>query len=389
MPRARKQLIAPIAVAAAAALAAVPAAAAATPRPKVEALSSRADAVTGGEALIGVQVPKGIKASRSRSAQRRQGRRRLPFETIRSAASDRPGRGVRRRRTGFGAGQGRLEGGRADRLQQPDLGTGALRPTPVTVLLRTEDAGLGPPADTDCSAPTQVEYRYRYTGGGFKPLADPAARPADLAQTTTRDGATVDYVVRVESGVINRSVYRWAVLAPGGVVAEGWNGRLIHSFGGGCGAGSSRGRRESGRCSTTASSRGASRSPAPASPCSVPPQRRALGRDTLDGQRAPDRGLGRAPVWTLGEGGSGGSIQQQMIAQNYPGLLDGLLPSASFPDNSESKNPDCRLLQPTSRPRRAPLSAPPRRPRSPGSPTATSVASARDRRRRDQRLRGL
>ena len=54
--------------------------------------------------------------------------------------------------------------------------------------------------------------------------------------------------------------------------------------------------------------------------------------------------LGRAPVWTVGEGGSGGSIQQQMIAQNYPGLLDGLMPGASFPDSSQPNYPDCRLL---------------------------------------------
>ncbi len=43
--------------------------------------------------------------------------------------------------------------------------------------------------------------------------------------------------------------------------------------------------------------------------------------------------------------GSGGSIQQQMLAQNYPGLLDGLMPAASFPDSAQAKNPDCRLLQ--------------------------------------------
>jgi hypothetical protein len=54
--------------------------------------------------------------------------------------------------------------------------------------------------------------------------------------------------------------------------------------------------------------------------------------------------LGRAPAWTLGEGGSGGSIQQQMTAQNYSGLIDGLIPGQSFPDNSQPTYPDCRLL---------------------------------------------
>ena len=38
------------------------------------------------------------------------------------------------------------------------------------------------------------------------------------------------------------------------------------------------------------------------------------------------------PVHTIGTGGSGGSMQQHLIAQNYPGLLDGLTPTVSYPD---------------------------------------------------------
>ena len=37
------------------------------------------------------------------------------------------------------------------------------------------------------------------------------------------------------------------------------------------------------------------------------------------------------PVHTIGWGGSGGSMQQHLIAQNYPGLLDGIIPSSEFP----------------------------------------------------------
>jgi hypothetical protein len=40
------------------------------------------------------------------------------------------------------------------------------------------------------------------------------------------------------------------------------------------------------------------------------------------------------PRWTVGSGGSGGAIQQLVITQMYPGLLDGLMPSLSFPDSS-------------------------------------------------------
>ena len=38
------------------------------------------------------------------------------------------------------------------------------------------------------------------------------------------------------------------------------------------------------------------------------------------------------PLFTMGQGASGGSYQQLQIADNYPGLLDGILPGATFPD---------------------------------------------------------
>ncbi len=50
------------------------------------------------------------------------------------------------------------------------------------------------------------------------------------------------------------------------------------------------------------------------------------------------------PKWTVGNGGSGGAIQQLVITQIYPGLLDGLQPSLSFPDSS-LHTADAGLLQ--------------------------------------------
>src|SRR6202040_3597783 len=38
------------------------------------------------------------------------------------------------------------------------------------------------------------------------------------------------------------------------------------------------------------------------------------------------------PVFTLSRGGSGGAEQQIPFAENYPGLLDGIIPSLTFPD---------------------------------------------------------
>jgi hypothetical protein len=55
-------------------------------------------------------------------------------------------------------------------------------------------------------------------------------------------------------------------------------------------------------------------------------------------------GLEAVPAWTMGWGGSGGAIQQIMLAENYPGLLDGLVPSATFQDTQLADPTDCRLL---------------------------------------------
>ena len=97
---------------------------------------------------------------------------------------------------------------------------------------RTEESGLGKALDAACSAAERTDWFYRTTGGAFKPLARRTDRPADLATTTTIDGATVPYVVRVESGTVNRSIYRIAMLDD----PKGWNDRLAVSFGGGAGA---------------------------------------------------------------------------------------------------------------------------------------------------------
>lgn len=72
---------------------------------------------------------------------------------------------------------------------------------------------LGPATDANCSAPTRVDYLYRSTvDRSLRRLASPTDRPADLATATTTDGRTVPYIVRAETGVINRSIYEYAVL---------------------------------------------------------------------------------------------------------------------------------------------------------------------------------
>jgi hypothetical protein len=203
----------------------------------------------------------------------------------------------------------------------------------------TAENGLGQPTDADCSAPTKVDYLYGNQAGSLVPLADPSARPADM-KSISLGGNTVPFVVRRERGVINRSVY-W-IDTP----QQGWNGRLVYRFGGGCGTSFGQG----GTLGTTAEA----------------PEFLSLGyavatatfntfqtqcNDVLSAETAMmvkshfinEFGV---PVHTIGEGASGGAIQQHLILQNYPGILDGSVAILPFPD-AFSMAPgvsDCGLL---------------------------------------------
>ena len=57
-----------------------------------------------------------------------------------------------------------------------------------------------------------MDYYYRSTAGGaLKPLPS-SGTPPDLAQVTTLTGSTVPYIVRIETGSINRAIYQIAML---------------------------------------------------------------------------------------------------------------------------------------------------------------------------------
>lgn len=214
----------------------------------------------------------------------------------------------------------------------------------------TNPNGLGPPLDSDCLALPTVTYQYRKQGGGFAVLADPTAPyPADGAMTTTSEGETVPFAVAIERGVINRAIYTLQSLidvGPGSDptgAGDGFNGKLVYAFGGGCRAGYHQGQQAAGVKGIVAAGY-------------------AFGQSTLNvfGNRCSDHVSAetlsmvkehfietRAPIEaTIGTGGSGGSMAQQMLNNNYPGLLDGSILGNSFPDNTFAANllMDCRVV---------------------------------------------
>jgi hypothetical protein len=213
----------------------------------------------------------------------------------------------------------------------------------------TEAAGLGVPIDSDCDAPTLTTWSYKAQDGSVRPLTDPATIPADAA-TTTVDGATVPFVIRTEQGVIDRGIFTiWSLDPTPGNAANwdpaGWNDRLVYRFGGGCGTQYSQGSSFTGGADTDLLGRGY-----------------AVATNTLDTlQTACNTVLSAeaalmtrehfverygVPEFTIGDGGSGGAIQQLLIGHNYPGLLDAISASVPFPDAASIAGgvTDCGLL---------------------------------------------
>ncbi len=216
---------------------------------------------------------------------------------------------------------------------------------------------LGAPLDDDCSVERRVDYVYRSADdGALKSLPDPTETPADVATATTLTGDGVPYVIRIETGVINRAVYQIAMLhAPGAgdptpapwTRSPGWNGRLIYTFGGGCVNGWYRqGNRTGGVTDDVMLRQGYAVASATlnvyGNNCND-----VLAAETMMMVKERFIEAYGAPRYTIGWGCSGGSYQNHQIADNYPGLLDGIIPGCSFPDVGFGTIPmitDARLL---------------------------------------------
>lgn len=314
---------------------------------EVKVLSSRYDLVSGGDALVEVKASEGAKASDLRVTL--NGR-----NLVTPLKFDQPSNTLRGLVTGLDTGGNWLQvtGLTGYTVSQPLINypsTGPILSGPhmKPYECRTVESGLGEPTDANCSAPTRYDWFYK-SGNDFKPLTNPKQRPADIATTTTIDGRTVPYIVRVESGVIDRSIYRIAMLDDPSTDAigmpDGWNGRLGVTFGGGAGTQYNQG---TNKVESVLSDLYLSRGFAYINSTELVNQQH--GNAVLQGEHLMMlkehfiEAYG-VPKWTVGTGGSGGSIQQMVITQMYPGLLDGLQPSLSFPD-STMNTADCGVLQ--------------------------------------------
>lgn len=207
----------------------------------------------------------------------------------------------------------------------------------------------------DCLISTQVSYYYLPEGAaGFKLLT---RMQNDIAVTSV-GGKSVPFIVRVETGSINRFIYAIAALASADEFINGvseqpdsalWNRRLIYQFRGGVGIGKVQGRLS---IEGLLKRRKAQLREGYALAYSTANQTSNhyniwLAEETA--ARVKRQFIARygEPEYTVGIGGSGGAIQQYLIAQNRPGLIDAAIPLYSYPDmiTQTSYVFDCELLE--------------------------------------------
>lgn len=201
---------------------------------------------------------------------------------------------------------------------------------------------MGPAQGEDCFAPTRVQYVYKKKGGsGLVYLADPSRTPADADVATTLDGTTAPFVVRVETGVINRAIYQFAVLhnpqTDGALTPftppKGWARRLLAVHGTGCARGWYIQGAAMGVNPIDAERLGqglavfTSTLNHPTNSCNAI----LAGETTLMVRQHVIESLG-APIYTLSTGMSGGAYTSLQVADAFPGLFDGVLIGATFPD---------------------------------------------------------
>ena len=243
-------------------------------------------------------------------------------------------------------------------------------PQQTPFLCENESHGLASAKDDSCAAPSTVKYFYRNKGGEWKPFDPKVTRPADIGTTTTTEGKEVPLIVRQEKGVINRSAYLINILhdpAAGPLPtptsdspASGWNRKLIYSFGPGVQANYHMGRGlgmmtgTDGKMFMEDLSVGYRDAFIARGYAIVAGSLNVMGTNSDDVKSAETASKIKEyfikqfgpPLFTIGHGASGGSMQQQMIANAYPGMLDGIMPARLFADTMTFLQPlyDCELL---------------------------------------------
>jgi hypothetical protein len=213
--------------------------------------------------------------------------------------------------------------------------------------------------DDNCNQEPEFAYWYKSTSilkNGLQPY-DPANPPSDVASTTTDNGVTLPFIVREETGYQDRDQYKIAVLfqpdQPWSATEPQpqFNHKLLITHGVACGVDYQTGGAPSVTSYNPADLTGSGMIPSQLVADSV---EYALGTGYAVMSTALDYSGHNCNValqaeslmmakerlieqygtlrYTIGTGCSGGSLAQQWIANAYPGIYQGILPTCSFAD---------------------------------------------------------
>src|SRR6266850_2604141 len=359
---------------------------------EIVTLSNRADLISGGDALVEVRVPKNVPLNKVRLSL--NGHDVTGVFTANAAARTLRGlvNGLVEGRNDFVAGES--HGGREARLvitNHPIGGPVLLgsQTTPWICATPTAvpESGNTPASnasgltsfavDAQCNIATEFHLFYRtktpvsVNNGAdgkcvfvlpdpsptttaptppfscFQPYVPGTTSPDLVASTTTSTGLTLPYIVRVERGTLNRGIYDIAVLfdptkpawTPTAPQPQ-WNGKLLYTFGASTGQPRLQFRSEqnwvvAGITGTNDDS--ALRLGFMVADNSLTDSlfnsNRVLNAETVMMMKEHIVDTYGETIYTLGNGCSGGSIQQNTTASIFPGLLDGIQPSCDYPDS--------------------------------------------------------
>lgn len=292
-------------------------------------LSNRADLISGGDALVTVDVPPGVDPG--------------------SIAVDVNGRDVTE---AFGV---RDDGTFSGLVTGLGLGESLLRARAAGATgaqLEVTNHPIGGPVfsgpqiqpwtcsegarDAQCNRPPAFRFLYKSTEGGELRPYDQENPPSDVATTTTDDGKSVPFIVREETGVLARDQYRiavlydpakpWAPTAP----QDGYNHKLVITHGASCDTAYAMANAPDVLNEEVISRGFAVMSHAldnSGHNCNIATEAESL---VMTKEYLVDHyGTVR---YTIGTGCSGGSLVQQQVANAYPGLYQGITPQCSYPD---------------------------------------------------------
>ncbi len=315
--------------------------------PRIEVLSSRADLVAGGQALVAVDLSPGVRHVVVRLNGRNVSRW---FAWRANGRYEGLVRGLKNGRNVLSAVLRSGWGARIVITNHPNGG-------PIFAGPQPEPWTCEPGArDAKCDKPAQYSYLYLPQGKTQLAPYDPRNPPSDVSMTTTDQGVTVPFIVRQEIGYEDRDQYRLDVLyQPGKPWApwspqRQWDHKLLIMHGFDCHA--TYGVTKPVFADGISGTLGAS-SPYPDSSVVGLGLGMAVMSTALDDAAANCNPAleaesivmakahlideyGGPIAYTIGTGCSGGSLAEQWMENAYPGLYQGLIPQCSFPDAGSS-----------------------------------------------------